>query len=124
MIQYEISTGRITAFDSTNTESFVGIGYSGNGPCINDPDKTWVKDHGPIPLGIYIIGAPEEHPESVGAYAIPLTPDPGNTMFGRSGFFAHGDNPQANHSASDGCIVTPRQIRTIIATHKTLVVVA
>ena len=123
-VEYEISTGRIVVYDATDTPTLLGIGYSGNGPCINDPDKTWVVGHGPIPLGLYLIGSPEEHPESVGAYALPLTPDPANSMFGRGGFFIHGDNPQANHSASDGCIVANRAIRTIIATYQTLEVTA
>jgi hypothetical protein len=46
---------------------------------------------------------------------MPLTPDPSNEMFGRSAFFIHGDNPQLNHTASDGCIILIRPLRADIS---------
>jgi hypothetical protein len=42
-----------------------------------------------------------------GEYSMPLTPDLANAMYGRSGFRCHGDNPERNESASEGCIVLP-----------------
>ena len=79
---------------------------------------------GPIPQGIYTIGAPHNPPDHLGPLALPLYPDPGNTMFGRFGFFVHGDNQFANHTASDGCIVIFHGVRMQIAssTDKNLVV--
>jgi hypothetical protein len=44
-------------------------------------------------------------------------------MFGRSGFFCHGDNPAENQTASDGCIVAARPIREIVAQHSQLTVI-
>jgi hypothetical protein len=54
-------------------------------------------------------------PDHLGPVALPLTPDPGNEMFGRSAFFVHGDNAQMNHSASCGCIILPREVRVLIS---------
>jgi hypothetical protein len=36
-------------------------------------------------------------------------------MFGRFGFFMHGDNQLANHTASDGCIIMSHDIRALVA---------
>jgi hypothetical protein len=36
-------------------------------------------------------------------------------MFGRSGFFIHGDNQAMNHTASEGCIILPHAARIAIA---------
>lgn len=84
----------------------LAVGYSGNGLGLNNPAMTNVKDCGPLPAGYYSIGSPIND-EVAGNYALPLTPDATNEMFGRFAFFCHGDNPQMNHSASDGCIVLP-----------------
>jgi Protein of unknown function (DUF2778) len=111
MILYEISTGKIT----DDNGQLLGFGYSGNGDRINDPTQISVVGHGPIPIGTYSLGTPVDRPESVGHFAIPLIPDASNIMFGRSGFFIHGDNPAANHSASDGCIVTGPTVRQAIS---------
>jgi hypothetical protein len=47
----------------------------------------------------------------MGNYHIGLTPDPGNDMHGRSGFYIHGDNGKGDRSASEGCIILPRAVR-------------
>jgi hypothetical protein len=65
---------------------------------------------GPIPCGLYSIGIPVDN-TSLGPFAIPLTPVESNQMFGRSGFYIHGDNQAMNQSASDGCIIAPRDLR-------------
>jgi len=84
---------------------------------------TNIPDVGPLPIGTYTIGQPYNDSE-VGIFALPLTPDPSNEMFGRSKFRIHGDNPKENQSASKGCIVAPRFVRNLIAESKdkTLVV--
>lgn len=71
---------------------------------------TNVHNVGPIPAGTYTIEAPMDD-DHVGVFALPLTPDPANEMFGRSAFFIHGDNPELDHSASDGCIILARVFR-------------
>lgn len=88
----------------------VGTGYSGHGEGLNNPAYCNVRDVGPLPIGNYQIGPAEDNPD-VGLYAMFLAPDRSNEMFGRSGFFIHGDNPQLNHTASDGCIVLPNPVR-------------
>lgn len=91
-----------------------GHGYSGHGEGLNNPSMCNVHNVGPLPQGNYTIGQPRDD-EEVGKFAMPLTPSPDNTMFGRSEFFIHGDNPKLNHTASDGCIILIRPLREAIA---------
>ena len=79
--------------------------------------------HGPLPVGLYEIGAPLDKPDSVGAFALPLLPDPTNDMLGRGSFYVHGDNPAANQTASDGCVVLARPFREVVAQHSKLQVI-
>src|SRR5581483_6610552 len=89
-------------------------GYAGNGAWKNDPEATNIHDHGPLPAGLYFIGTPHDDIK-VGEFAMALTPDPGNVMFGRFGFFIHGDSEDHPGQASDGCIVLSRWAREAIA---------
>lgn len=107
---YEQSTGRLFA---PNGE-LAGRGYAG-GNCgndpegINNPDMQDCKCVGPIPVGAYAFGAPL--PQSkLGPFAIPLIPNAENEMFGRCGFFMHGDT-KIPRRASEGCIIMPRSVR-------------
>src|SRR5579872_4479298 len=108
---YEITTGRF--FNPDGEE--VSRGYAG-GDCgkrpegRNNPDMCDVPNVGPLPPGYYTFGEPVEHSQ-LGAFAIPLTPDPENEMYGRRGFYLHGDTISAPGNASDGCIVQPRPTR-------------
>lgn len=91
-----------------------GVGYSGHGPGFDNPSNESVKAVGPIPVGDYIIGPfQDEHPV-LGPCIAPLIPNENNQMFGRSGFFIHGDNQKVNHTASDGCIVLNLTLRQLI----------
>ena len=92
----------------------VGQGYAGHGVGLNNPAMCNVHFIGPLPQGKYTIGQPRNDDE-VGVFALPLTPVPSNEMFGRSEFFIHGDNPQMNHTASDGCIILPSPVRHDVA---------
>jgi len=103
---YEQSTGNL----SLNT-IFIGAGYSGNGVGLNNPAAQNVPNVGPIPQGTYSIGAPHTPVDHLGPLAMPLYPSTNNVMFGRFGFFIHGDNQFANNSASDGCVVLSYSIR-------------
>lgn len=113
MWTYKQSTGELTA----DGGSLLAIGYSGHGDGVNDPDLQNVPDVGPIPQGLYDLGSPVNDPENpdsadpellkLGPYAIPLTPHADNQMFGRSGFFCHGDDVHhlGERVASEGCII-------------------
>ena len=101
---YVQSTGGLYRPDG----SFCAQCYSGREEGLNNPAMQQVKDVGPLPVGIYGIGTVDEEK---GPLTIHLTPDPANTMFGRSGFLIHGDNHLANHTASEGCIVAPNGAR-------------
>lgn len=96
---------------------FVTAGYSGIGIGLNNPDLQEIHEIGPIPIGLYTIEPPIDTPTH-GPYVLPLTPNPANEMFGRSGFLIHGDSVRlANeHAASRGCIILPRDIREKIWT--------
>lgn len=109
MTTFQISTGLISINDAC-----VGSGYAGHPPHVNDPAATAMHGIGPLPVGVYAICEPEDRPQSAGVFVLPLVPDPGNEMFGRSAFYIHGDNPLGNQTASDGCIVTGRGTREAI----------
>lgn len=97
----------------------VGVGYSGKddgdkilepGEGINDPTAQDQRGIGPIPCGWYTIGEPFDSYDH-GPYCLPLTPDVGNDMHGRSGFLFHGDSVKHPGTASRGCIILARYIR-------------
>ena len=108
---YEQSTGNL----SLNTV-FIGKGYSGIATGLNNPAAQDQPNIGPIPQGTYTIGPAHTPPDHLGPLAMPLYPDPGNTMFGRFGFFMHGDNQLMNNTASNGCIIMSYDIRHQVAT--------
>jgi hypothetical protein len=97
---YEQRTGRMT-----HDGLLPSRGYSGHGEGYNNPEMESVANVGPIPKGTYTIEAPIEPGGHLGPCALPLVPDSVNQMFGRQGFYIHGDNVHLNHSASDGCII-------------------
>jgi hypothetical protein len=109
MWTYEQSTGRLS-----REGAVVAEGYSGLDAGKNNPEMQEVHDVGPLPRGIYVIGRPHDT-ETHGPFVLPLTPDPANTMFGRTGFLIHGDSLQHPGRASNGCIILPRPIRDRIA---------
>ena len=101
--------------------------YSGHFYGVNYPKFQDLHDIGPIPEGYYNIGDAIQFHEKLGVYVIPLNPYGSNRMFGREGFYIHGDeikNP-GKFNGSDGCIVMPLFCRKIVGNHtdKVLVVV-
>jgi len=110
---YEQNTGKL--FDASG--ELVATGYAG-GNCgqnpegINNHEMQDVKKIGPLPVGFYTFGEVvlKSH---LGPYAIPLIPDADNEMFGRSALYIHGDHDATypKQSASEGCIILPRNIR-------------
>jgi hypothetical protein len=108
---FEISTGKL--YDPNGI--CVASGYSGgnqgkNPEGIDNPADEPLKDIGPLPEGLYTLGEPV--PQShLGAFAVPLVPDPSNEMFGRADFYCHGDSVANPGCASKGCVIVPRQVR-------------
>ena len=76
---------------------------------INNHAYERVPNTGPMPLGFYTMGTPVEG-SKLGAFAIPLTPDASNVMYGRGGFFWHGD-AHVPFCGSEGCIVSAPALR-------------
>ena len=101
----------------------VGTGYSGNTAGLNNPDMQDKIGIGPIPRGRYTIGPPHQPVGHLGPDALPLYPEDSAQMFGRCGFFIHGDNTDMNHTASDGCIILGPSIRKAIADSGDIVLV-
>ena len=108
---YAQSTGQL-AHDGEG----IATGYSGKGAGLNNPGQANVPFTGPLPVGSYTIEGPIADGGHLGPFVLPLSPWPVNNMFGRSGFFIHGDNQAMNHTASNGCIILARQWRQLIAT--------
>lgn len=114
---YEQATGRWYG----GNDILMGAGYAG-GDCgndlagVNNPAVEDIPNVGPLPCGWYKIGAPYNHPKC-GEFFIPLTPQPGNEMFGRGGFGVHGDLKSSPGAckASDGCIILALGVRQAIA---------
>lgn len=90
----------------------LAVGYSGHGPGLNNPTAQAAPDVGPIPRGLWSIGAPRDTPEH-GPFVLPLIPHSATDCCGRSGFLIHGDEVEhpGEHLASHGCIVLPREAR-------------
>lgn len=91
----------------------IATGYSGHGTGLNNPAAQGVVGVGPIPQGMWDIGTAFDHPH-LGPCVFHLTPAPGTDPLGRSAFFIHGDNPDMNRSASDGCIILDRTAREYV----------
>jgi hypothetical protein len=103
---YEQSSGRLSRGGVV-----FAVGYSGAGDGKNNPELQNVKDIGPIPQGLYTISEPQDSPTP---FALPLTPDPVNEMFGRDDFLMHGDSIENPGAASEGCIIMPRTARQTV----------
>lgn len=113
---YIQSTGQLYRPDG----SFCADGYSGRGSGLNNPAMQDVHNIGPIPSGLYTLG---EVSEEKGPYTIRLIPNENNAMHGRDGFLVHGDNHEANHTASEGCIIMPRLARIELSRGGTIKVI-
>lgn len=105
MIAYNSQTGRVTG-------EVTGQGYSGHDAGLNNPNMEQLRGIGPIPRGKWKILRWDDHHGEKGPIVAVLEPD-GWDAYGRSDFLIHGDNPEANHSASHGCIIMNHDIRTV-----------
>lgn len=86
-------------------------GYAGSGAWKNNPGGESRKNAGPLPRGTYTIANHFIGHPTAGKHVLRLVPDPNNQMFGRSGFFIHGDSIRAPGTASNGCIILPLTVR-------------
>lgn len=107
--RYQQSTGVLTNCKG----EVLGTGYSGHGTGLNNPAMDDVEGVGPIPAGHWHIGPAKNPVDHLGPIAMPLTPQ-GFDPHGRSAFFMHGDNAAADHTASDGCIIMPHNVRQAV----------
>ncbi len=106
---YSQSTGRLTYVDSNGNSAFVGTGYAGYGPGLNNPAMQNVPFIGPLPQGLYTIGPQQDNGNR--SQSMVLTPNPGNQMFDRWGFLIHGPHKDDQHDSSNGCPVFKKSIR-------------
>jgi hypothetical protein len=97
---YSQSTGELKAADGT----LLGRGFSGIGAGLNQPTMQGVYNVGPLPVGFYRIDPPANN-TLLGPFVIPLDPNPSNKMYGRKGFYMHGECVQHPLQSSHGCIV-------------------
>lgn len=116
--QYKQSNGELM-----HDGVFEGNGYSGTGVGRNSPAMQDTRDVGPIPQGNYKIEGAIDM-KTLGPCVMGLTPSPDDNMYGRSGFFIHGNN--IADDASHGCIILGPAIRRMIAASadRSLVVVS
>ncbi|HZR66976.1 MAG TPA: tlde1 domain-containing protein [Terriglobales bacterium] len=108
---FEISTGKL--YDASG--KCVATGYAGGGlgkepEAKDNPAAEPLKGIGPLPEGRYTLATPVPSSQ-LGQFAIPLVPDAANQMYGRSGFYCHGDSIENPGCASEGCVIMPRAIR-------------
>lgn len=105
MLYYSQTSGLLSRDDKA-----LGYGYSGREKGLNSPDHEMVKNLGPIPKGLWEIGKFAEKTH-LGPIVAALRPIGGQNVFGRGGFFIHGDNSKMNNTASHGCIILSRRLR-------------
>jgi RHS repeat-associated protein len=109
--EYSQSTGNLDYINrQTGVRTNIGTGYSGNGQGLNNPDMQQVPYVGPLPRGTWEIG-PEYYNINTGPATMNLTPSEGTETFGRDLFRIHGDNPNHDQSASEGCLIFPPNVR-------------
>ena len=107
---YEQATGNLYSEDGVIAATGYAGGNCGKNPeGKNNPSMQADQCIGPLPQGVYSLGTPVEGTH-LGAYAVPLIPDPSNNMLGRGRFYLHGDTTPSGN-ASEGCIIMPRAVR-------------
>lgn len=118
MWTYRQSTGELS-----HDGQLVGIGYSGHGEGVNNPDLETVHNVGPVPQGQWSMavikgddGMPTDY-EGKKQPVMRLTPAEGTNTFGRAGFLIHGDMiaEAGQEQASLGCIIMPHYVRQQVA---------
>lgn len=111
---FQISGGAFILRGGENCDVVLARGYSGAPGYVNEPFFVDRKGLGPIPVGLWHIEAPRTHAR-FGPVCFFLQAEKGTEIYGRSGFYIHGDNARGDGSASTGCIVLDRRTRDLIA---------
>lgn len=97
--------------------------YSGYGEGKNNVALAHVRNVGPVPPGLYVIGTAHLY-RPFGPVTMRLTPQAGTNTYGRAGFLIHGDSIAKPGTASTGCIIAGRKDREYInASHDKLLIV-
>lgn len=104
-ITYDQKTGQITL---RNTP--VGIGYSGHGVGLDNPDLETMANVGPIPRGEWRIMRWDDVHGDKGPIVAVLAPMH-HDAHGRSAFLIHGPHANDKQDSSHGCIVAAKPIR-------------
>lgn len=115
---YSQSSGRLYLADSQDVRTLVASGYSGAAGHRNQSDDEHLVARGPIPRGVWRIGVGHTH-RRLGRVSIPLEAADPSKIHGRSGFYIHGDNAEANGTASSGCIILDYNTRCWLAAGRT-----
>ena len=110
---YEVYTGCLFLRDTKNRLCLLALGYSGTPSARNDPERIDEKAVGPIPVGLWHIESPRNHPR-LGEVVFPLQIEKGFQVYGRAGFYIHGDNSSGRADASTGCIIVGRTTRLLV----------
>ena len=105
------TTGRLYTPQGVHIATGYAGGNEGKNPeGVSNHELQEEKGIGPLPVGLYTFGEVVLKSQ-LGPFAIPLVPDEANQMYGRGGFYCHGDTFELNQSASEGCIIMPRIVR-------------
>lgn len=92
------------------------LGYSGKGRGKNNPALQGMQGLGPIPRGdwhmVRVYNSANVGPYAIELHAIDAKPDDDTHQpTGRGAFRVHGDSIKNPGSASNGCIILPRNVR-------------
>lgn len=112
---WDSARGHLYLANGQDVRTLVACGYSGAFGAQNRPEREGEHAIGPIPRGMWLLDAPVDSHPRLGPLVIPLEAQDAKTSRGRSGFYIHGDNPQGDNSASNGCIIASRATRAVIA---------
>lgn len=110
MWTYHQTTGELF-----HDDKLIGTGYSGRNEGKNNFSLQNVHGIGPLCRGWYTIEDLIHDGGHLGPDVVFLKPDAENEMFGRSGFFMHGDSIANPGSASDGCIIQGHAVRILVS---------
>lgn len=78
---------------------------------LNNPAACAVKGVGPLPPGLYAVGALQANHGALGPFVMSLTRIDLGPSYGRGSFYVHGASASHPELSSDGCLILPRNQR-------------